>query len=125
MDVVRRCQACGSTDDHDAVTRRSAGHALCSLHVDEGLRGDQPRRATTAGAGRRQTFTQDDLRQVPDSASAISPLDLRLSFRMTARNFALERAIQASGIAATPAQILEYADRFYPFIAQELLEDRQ
>ena len=47
----------------------------------------------------------------------------RVSARIFARSAARERAIQACGQGALASTILEYADRFYPFIAQEILAE--
>jgi hypothetical protein len=60
------------------------------------------------------------------AGKAPSPDELgatKISMRIYCRVAALERAIQACGTGALPAQILEYADRFYPFIAQEILKE--
>jgi hypothetical protein len=46
-----------------------------------------------------------------------------LAARMIARGMALEKAAQALGPGALPVEILDLADRFYPFIAQEI-DDR-
>lgn len=57
---------------------------------------------------------------MPDEAAKIDP---RVYMRMMARALAIEQAAKAAGPGALPSQILEYADRFYPFIAQEVLKE--
>jgi hypothetical protein len=76
-----------------------------------------------SGHDHRGTETPGGSRDVSPTPKPDTPIDGRTYARIYARGLALERAIQACGPGALPSQIIEYADRFYPFLAQEILKD--
>ena len=63
---------------------------------------------------------RDAKSRIPADLIAAS-LDPLISMRIYCRGMAIERAIQALGNRPLASEILEYADRLYDFIAQEIL----